>query len=745
LQALFDGVLDDDKQPDLADHLERCPTCQGRLQALGADSGVWRLATGHLRQGDTPPEPALVRVVARLETAVYDLGRPAEPCPSETRLDFLSPSQRPNGLGRLAHYEVQEVIGHGGMGVVLKAFDERLQRTVAIKVLAAHLAAESAARGCFLREARAVAAVRDEHVIAIHAVEEINGLPYLVMDYVAGGSLQERLDRHGPPGLEETLRIGKEVALGLAAAHARGLVHRDVKPANILLEDDTGKVRLTDFGLARVLADTARPPSGLVAGTPGYMAPEQARGDEADHRADLFGLGSVLYALCTGEPPYPGTNTTALLQQAQTPRPRPVQEKNARVPGWLAAVIARLHAPEPANRFASAAEVAALLGRRRSMRPRWPLALAAAAILGLAAGALLTAQILIRVRDKDGGTTEYKVAENSSITIERGGKVLAKVGPGQGKSSGPQQFTGHSEPVQGLGFSPDGGLIFSGSWDGTIRVWDLESGQQTRLFNLARAVPARTVFWVAFSPDGRRALAATREGDVWLWSLETGRQLRSWKPAAPQSGGRLVVTAVVFSRDGRQALFGCRDGTLLVWDIESWQERARYKSQGTIWHVHLSPDGRHAFSAGERVSLWSLADNKELHRLTGHGNGAWCAVFSPDGRRALSGGGDNDPVMRLWEVDTGKEIRRFLGHARAVKDVAFFRDGRRAVSASFDGTVRLWDLEAGQELRRFPADSDVLHSVALSPDERHVAAAGVNGVLRVWPIPESQKHEKENQ
>src|SRR5262249_11527810 len=155
---------------------------------------------------------------------------------------------RPDALGRLAHYEVQEIIGYGGMGVVLKAFDERLERTVAVKVLAAPLAAEPAAREGFLREARAVAAIRDEHVIDIHAVDEDNGVPYLVMGYVAGGSLQARLDRSGPPALEETVRIGKEVALGLAAAHAQGLVHRDVKPANILMEGDTGKVRLTDFG-----------------------------------------------------------------------------------------------------------------------------------------------------------------------------------------------------------------------------------------------------------------------------------------------------------------------------------------------------------------------------------------------------------------------------------------------------------------------------------------------------------------
>src|SRR5205807_5355921 len=144
-------------------------------------------------------------------------------------LDFLDPSDRPGSIGRLGHYEVQEVIGRGGMGVVLKAFDERLHRVVAIKVMAAQLATGATARKRFTREAQAAAAVRNEHVIDIHAVEEANGLPYLVMEYVAGPSLQERLDRAGPLAVPEILRIGLQTAAGLAAAHAQGLIHRDIK------------------------------------------------------------------------------------------------------------------------------------------------------------------------------------------------------------------------------------------------------------------------------------------------------------------------------------------------------------------------------------------------------------------------------------------------------------------------------------------------------------------------------------
>ena len=165
------------------------------------------------------------------------------------------------------------------MGIVLRAHDPALDRQVAIKVLAPGLHAGVHARRRFAREARAAAAVVHEHVVAIHAVDEWEGLPYLVMQYVAGRSLQERIDRGGPLRTEEILRIGMQAASGLAAAHAQGLVHRDVKPANILLENGVERVKLTDFGLARAVDDSSLTHSGVVAGTPQYMAPEQARAE----------------------------------------------------------------------------------------------------------------------------------------------------------------------------------------------------------------------------------------------------------------------------------------------------------------------------------------------------------------------------------------------------------------------------------------------------------------------------------
>jgi serine/threonine-protein kinase len=249
------------------------------------------------------------------------------------------------------------------MGVVLKAFDPALNRYAAIKVFAPALASCGAARRRFLREARAAAAVAHEHVVAVHAVVETAGLPFLVMEYVPGRSLQERLDKEGPLALAEILRIGHQTAAGLAAAHAQGVVHRDVKPANILLENGVERVKLTDFGLARAADDAALTWSGVVAGTPNYMAPEQARGEAADHRSDLFSLGSTLYAMCTGHPPFRAESAVAVLRRVSDDEPRAIREVNPEVPEWLEAIVARLLAKDPGRRYRSASEVADLLGR----------------------------------------------------------------------------------------------------------------------------------------------------------------------------------------------------------------------------------------------------------------------------------------------------------------------------------------------------------------------------------------------
>ena len=276
---------------------------------------------------------------------------------------YLAPSKKPGALGRLAHYEVLEVLGKGAFGTVLKAFDEKLHRMVAIKVMSTELASTSPARKRFLREARASAAIRHENVVAIYAVEE-QPTPYLVMEYIPGKTLADALIGEGPLALNDSLRLGQQIASGLAAAHSQGLIHRDIKPANILLEDGLQwKVKITDFGLARAADDASVTQSGTIAGTPMYMSPEQAHSNNIDQRSDLFSFGSVLYQMVSGRPPFRASSTLAVMKRVTEDSPRPIQEIIPEVPDWLCTIISKLHEKRADDRYQTASEVAGLLAR----------------------------------------------------------------------------------------------------------------------------------------------------------------------------------------------------------------------------------------------------------------------------------------------------------------------------------------------------------------------------------------------
>lgn len=274
---------------------------------------------------------------------------------------LLRASDQSDVLGVIGPYQVRELIGRGGMGIVLRAFDAKLNRIVAIKVLAPELAAQPTARRRFLREAQAAAAVTHPHVVTIHAVDE-DQWPYLVMECIEGQSLQDKIERLGTLKLAEVLRIGTQIAEGLAAAHKQGLIHRDVKPANILLENGIERVKITDFGLARAADDVTITRPGEISGTPQYMSPEQASGQRIDQRSDLFSLGCVLYAMCAGQPPFRADSVAAIVRKICDATPQPLREIDPQVPDWLAEIIDRLLAKDPNERIQTAAEVAQLLG-----------------------------------------------------------------------------------------------------------------------------------------------------------------------------------------------------------------------------------------------------------------------------------------------------------------------------------------------------------------------------------------------
>jgi hypothetical protein len=275
-----------------------------------------------------------------------------------SRVDFLSSPRAAGELGWLAHYRVQRLLGEGGMGMVFLAEDTLLSRPVALKVIRPEIADTPGIAQRFMREARATAAIKHDHIVTIYQVGQEGGMPFLAMEYLKGISLDEWLDRGRRPSVELVLRIGREIAAGLSAAHRRSLIHRDIKPANIWLEAPAGRVKILDFGMARSeREDVEITGTGAVVGTPAYMAPEQARGEPAGASSDLFSLGCVLYRLCVRRLPFEGDSVIAVLTSISTETPPTPRDLNHRIPASVSDLIMRLLHKMPEARPVSAEAV----------------------------------------------------------------------------------------------------------------------------------------------------------------------------------------------------------------------------------------------------------------------------------------------------------------------------------------------------------------------------------------------------
>jgi serine/threonine protein kinase len=277
---------------------------------------------------------------------------------------FLLPPVEPDEIGRLGTYRVLRLLGRGGMAYVFLAEDNTLRRRVALKVMDPSLSTDADAAPRFLREARIMAAIKHDHLVTVYQVGQEGKVVYLAMELLEGEPLEAWMSRCPRPDVGEIVRLGREMASGLDVIHRNGLIHRDIKPGNIWLEAPGMRVKILDFGLARHIDDDAHlTQTGMVMGTPAFMAPEQARAEQVDARSDLFSFGCILYCLCTGTKPFQGPNTLAILTALAVDHPRHVRECNPAIPAELGDLVMALLAKKPDQRPASAAVVLALLSQ----------------------------------------------------------------------------------------------------------------------------------------------------------------------------------------------------------------------------------------------------------------------------------------------------------------------------------------------------------------------------------------------
>lgn len=792
-QELLAGKVSVQDGEQLVSHLDQCERCAEAVKRLLATDTVVEMVRGKTLPGGEKPDPALENLMARLWRfkpvpaggkaahgsptvpppapapaggATTDLGEgEARPESKHDYADLLAPAQGPDELGRLGPYRVLKVLGAGGMGVVFQAEDPQLQRPVALKAMLPALAARPIAHQRFLREARAAAAVKNDHVVAIYQVGDDRGVPFLAMEFLEGETLDDRLRREGKLSPAEVIRVGREMADGLAAAHTRGLIHRDIKPANVWLEGKRSRVKILDFGLARAAEESAHlTQQGVIVGTPAFMAPEQAKGQKVDERGDLFSLGCLLYLAAVGKLAFDGTDTISTLLAVASHHPKAPSLMNSQLPQALSDLILKLLAKDPAQRYQTAAEVtqalesfapSAEMVSSSTVRPfptptvsgprLPPSSKDSVAALGAEAKTVSPSR-------------EVRPISTTSITSSSRLKALVEA-----RSSRRRKYAivaGAVVVVLGLAgvlFGPSlyriatnqGQLVMDiegAAVDKILAQQPLRIGERggTRTFTLKpgpQTLPAGRYEMRGGAPPelrfSTRDITIARNGSASL--KVTLEPAVADRPTSENLGQLAVATGPVpLDRLEREqipafelAMAGGGDpkqappGLVAVWGD------SRLKHQGPVYGVAYSPDGKTLASGSwdRTVKLWNPETGQGLRTLKA-GDLVSCVAFNPKG--TLLACGCENGTIKVWDPAGGSEIQTLRGHKGGVRSVAFREDGLVLASGSLDHTVKLWDTGTWKERKTLPGHQKMVSSVAFSPDRKLLASGSDDNTIRLW-------------
>jgi WD40 repeat protein len=662
----------------------------------------------------------------------------------------------------LAGYEVLGELGRGGMGVVYKARQVALNRVVALKMILAGPHADPVEVARFRREAEAVAQLAHPHIVQIYEVGESEGWPYLALEYVDGGGLHQHTS-HLPQPAEAAARLVKALASAMHYAHQRGVVHRDLKPPNILLArsdsahgiplgsgpTNTGYYdpKITDFGLAKLLGtDMAGPTlSGEILGTPSYMAPEQAEGKTAaiGPATDIWALGAILYDLLTGRPPFHGDTPLETLVQVRFQEPVSPSRLQPKLPRDLVTICMTCLRKEPRKRYASAGDMADDLRRfldRQPIRARRINALERAvkwARRRPAVAALLAVIVLVTGTSLAGFFGLWQRAEEGwrNAESERDAKDLAH------KSEQAQRHQAEFHLYLNRVALAQHELLANNMRQANqlldacpeeFRRWEwwyLHRRCHTDVFTLTD--PSAQVGDVAFSPDGRSIATLCRDHTLVVSDVASQQVL--YKLTLDKGPRASWMLGVAFSPDGRHLAMADYDSRVHVCDAATGGNlRAFAGHERAVNRVAFSRDGQRLASVSDDGTLrvWDVTTGQAIHVLaTGHGRTIG-VDWSPVGTVGASAG--DDGTIRLWDLAAGKELRTLRGHWQQVLAVKFSPDGRFLAAGDWAGVVKVWNTATSTEVHTWSGHTAPVWSVAFSPDGLQVASAGFDGGLKIW-------------